>query len=63
MKPKCKECDNRKVGCHSQCQQYIVYKVITQYKNKKKIEMFDNDFNYGQYSGNVRKLKRKLNKY
>lgn len=32
----CRNCESRFVGCHSQCQKYVVAKVIHSYKRDKR---------------------------
>ena len=37
----CKNCTERKFGCHSTCQAYVVNRVINMYKQEKKSEEYD----------------------
>lgn len=37
MKNKCYECKKRKIGCHSDCDEYKQYKKVQELVNKKKI--------------------------
>ena len=56
----CKDCTKRFVGCHSQCQKYIVAKVIHTYKRDKigkEKDLIFNDTHYDRLSkGNMRKV-------
>lgn len=60
---KCKNCTKRYVGCHAECQHYVVNKVIQMYKNKKKIEQFDNEFSITQYNIGTHRLRQQLKGY
>lgn len=55
----CQNCTKRFVGCHSQCQLYIVNKVINTYKREKLSKEKDlsfNDTHYGRMvEGNVKR--------
>lgn len=57
----CQGCNNRKVGCHSTCQPYVVAKVIHSYKREKSMRERELKFNYEHYEtvqkGNKRKMK------
>lgn len=56
----CRNCESRYVGCHSQCQPYIVVKVIHTYKRDKLSREKDLKFNYTRYNaiqqGNLRQM-------
>lgn len=60
---KCQNCSKRHVGCHAQCQYYVVNKVIKMYKNQKRIEQFDNEFSATQYKIHTHKLRKQLKGY
>lgn len=63
MKFNCKDCQKRKVGCHSTCQQYIVQKVIRQYKNQKSTMKFEYTYDERAYERRTEKLRNKLSGY
>ena len=62
-KQMCKDCTKRKVGCHSMCAEYIVNKVIQQYKHQKRIEEYDLTYNSRQYNKSCQNLIKQLNRY
>lgn len=56
----CKGCAKRFVGCHSQCQIYIVNKVINTYKREKVSKEKDLTFNTNYYDRICREGRKKL---
>lgn len=63
IKHNCKDCTKRKVGCHASCAEHVVWKVIQNYKNQKRIEEYELVYNSRHYDGECRKLTRQLNGY
>lgn len=43
IKSPCKDCPNRKVGCHSDCAHYIQFKQTNDELNRKRIEQESTD--------------------
>lgn len=62
-KQSCKGCTKRKVGCHSTCQEYAVNKVIQMYKNQKKVEDFDAQYDPVRYNRTRQNLNKQLSGY
>lgn len=56
----CKDCTERKVGCHSTCAKYVVKRVIQTYKNQKKCNEYQYSFDPNGYERNSRKLRKQL---
>lgn len=45
MKPPCKGCEDRKVGCHATCERYAEYRaVIGKYEAEKKRRIIMNEW-------------------
>lgn len=59
----CCECSDRYVGCHSQCQKYIVNKVIKMYHNQKRIDEYEIDYNIRMRNAYSKKLRKELSGY
>lgn len=57
MKPPCKDCLNRKAGCHSTCEKYLVYRreldKLNEIINKQRKE------EYAEYSRYMKLAKRR----
>lgn len=57
----CRNCQQRKFGCHSTCQLYVINRVINRYKQEKKSEHYDLYYNPVLVGRNNQKLRNQLN--
>ena len=59
----CRECSDRYVGCHSQCQKYVVNKVIKMYQNQKRLEEYEVGYSARLRNAHAKKLRKQLSGY
>ena len=56
MEPPCKDCQQRKIGCHAKCEEYLAYAILCREQNERvaKAKNIESDF----YAVSTRRRKK-----
>ena len=60
---KCIDCSKRKVGCHSHCQAFRLFRVIKDAENKKKKKAMDEEKFFNSVGAVIWKINNARTKY